>query len=488
MNGVGAITGTTVALNGSRLSPGNSPGQITVDDLILSNGSTTDMEIETTTTAGVNYDQIVINNSITVEDGAMLNIIKYGNGVELEEGEKAKIFDFTPGKISGYFSNVTSTYTNNLILNLATGEVVGLGGHTISGFENSVALNSNISKLVSALKVNETDGVAQYYGGEFVSRLASNQGNVAEIKKIYERFSPEAYTGLLEQVKFDMLNVSPEAPTNLDNIKSGLTLSMNKSVYNVDRSDDYVPYEINDNSINITYTEKVNDGILMTSFTAIDGAVKNDTLNSSTKEYALSLATVQPLMQEGLTFRAHASYIQGNIDVSRTTYNSQSTVKGIDSYGIMGGIGMGAENKVGANTFVSSLDVIGYQSHIDKFQESNTNFLDSLDVMKQKEQGIVSKAKIEMTSNVTDALDISINVKYNKFFNSKNNNVSAKLINESSLFTVENEGIGNDIIGSGISLDYKIAENLSTKLNAEISGNKELTQNKNFDLKVNYYF
>ena len=66
LNGIGTITGTTVAMSGSHLSPGNSPGHITVDDLVLSSGSTTRMEIETTATAGVTYDQFIVNNNFSI--------------------------------------------------------------------------------------------------------------------------------------------------------------------------------------------------------------------------------------------------------------------------------------------------------------------------------------------------------------------------------------------------------------------------------------
>ncbi len=487
LNGIGTITGTTVAMSGSHLSPGNSPGHITVDDLVLSSGSTTRMEIETTATAGVTYDQFIVNNNLTIESGAILDVVKYGSGAELAQGEKAKIFSFTPGNISGYFTNVTSTYNNNVILNLQTGEVVGLGGTTISNFENSVSLNSNIAKVLSDIKVNETNGVAQYYGGAFASRLVSNQSNATEVQKIYERFSPESYIGLSEQITFNLANATSNLPTNVNNVQTGFSIAMDRNTYETDTNKEYVSYSMDNNKVAIDYQNSFGNGIVIGTFNAIDGTLKNNMLNANTKQYGLTLATVQPLTSE-LTFRAQLSYLEGISNLSRTTYDSKSTAINVGSYGVMGGFGLGYEKQFSIFTFINSLDVMAYESKVDKFTEINSNKLDALNVYAQNKKGAISKLKLEAVAKVSDYFNISGNVKYNKFYNSEKSEISASVAVEDQTFSVLNKGFGNDIVGVGAVIDYKASENLTTGINVETSGDKGLSHNYDIGFKIKYLF
>ena len=488
LNGIGSITGTTTAYSGSYLKPGNSPGSITFDNLVLDNNSTTQMEIETTQTAGTTFDQIIVNNALTIKNGAKLDLVKYGAGAELAQGEKAKIFNFTPGKISGYFTDVTSTYANNTILNLQTGEVVGLGGTTIAQFENGVTSNENQKKILADLKVNETNGVAQYYGGQIASRLASNQGNSAEIQKIFETFSPEVYSSLLEQNKFALLSSTSKLPTNLENTKTGLSISMDRNTYETDKNSNYMSYNMDSDEIKIDHTGKLYEGFIITSVNAINGDINSTYTEGSTQNYGINVATVQPLGSENLTFRAQASYIKGDSDVSRKTYDSTSYANNIDSSGLIAGLGLGYDKKFEKFNLATTLDVLYYKSQVDGFTEKNANVFDALNVLKQDENGVVSKLKVKATKDLSENLSVSGKVEYNKFFDSDKNKISSNVALENTLMNVENPGIGDDIIGLGIGLDYKVNKEWSAEFNAGISGDKDLTQNNNVGVQIKYAF
>ncbi|MBP9601448.1 MAG: hypothetical protein KBE41_08090 [Lutibacter sp.] len=488
LNGIGSISGTTTAHNGSYLKPGNSPGSITFMDLILAGGSTSEMEIETSATAGVTFDQITVNNNFTIDNEAKLNLLKYGAGTELAQGEKVKIFNFTPGNIKGFFGDVTSTYNNDVILNLQTGEVVGLGGTTISQFENSVASNSNQINILNDLKMNETNGVAQYYGGELASRLASNQGNAVETKKIFETFSPEAYSSLLEQNKFNLINSTSKLPTDLENTKTGLSISMDRNTYETKEDVNSIGYNIEGNEIKIDHTGKFYEGFIVTSINAIDGEIDSKYMSATTKNYGINIAMVQPLGSENLTFRSQASYMKGDTDLSRETYDSKSYANSISSSGIMAGLGLGYDKKFENVKLATTLDVLYYKSNVDGFTESNANVLDALTVQEQDESGLVSKAKVKVTKDLTENLSISGKAEYTKFFNSDKNKVSANVTLEDTLFSVENEGLGKDIIGLGVGVDYKVNKEWSAEFNAGISGDKDLTQNNNIGFQLKYAF
>lgn len=72
LGGSGSVLGL-VTVAGGTLSPGNSPGTLSVDSLLLSSTSTTLMEI-TGLTAGTQYDQIVLAGSLTYGGTLQLNL------------------------------------------------------------------------------------------------------------------------------------------------------------------------------------------------------------------------------------------------------------------------------------------------------------------------------------------------------------------------------------------------------------------------------
>jgi fibronectin-binding autotransporter adhesin len=66
LGGSGIINGNVTVNSGGIIAPGNSPGILTVNSLTLNPGSTTRMEINGLT-AGTQYDQIVVNNTATLD-------------------------------------------------------------------------------------------------------------------------------------------------------------------------------------------------------------------------------------------------------------------------------------------------------------------------------------------------------------------------------------------------------------------------------------
>ncbi|MGQ3050358.1 MAG: DUF4347 domain-containing protein [Roseateles sp.] len=73
LGGSGSISGNTTVNNGGTLAPGNSPGTLTVNgNLTMAAGSTLAVEINGTT-AGTQYDQVVVNGAVDVS-GATLAV------------------------------------------------------------------------------------------------------------------------------------------------------------------------------------------------------------------------------------------------------------------------------------------------------------------------------------------------------------------------------------------------------------------------------
>jgi len=103
--GGSGTTGGAVTVNGI-LSPGNSPGVLTVASVALNASSTSLFEVNGTT-RGTQYDGLDITGVNGVAYGGALSL-SFGNGSSLADNTTFDLFSFT-GTPSGNFSSVTST-------------------------------------------------------------------------------------------------------------------------------------------------------------------------------------------------------------------------------------------------------------------------------------------------------------------------------------------------------------------------------------------
>ena len=114
LGGNGTIGGAVTVNSGGFLSPGNSPGLLTMGSLVLNSGSTTTFEINGIAVRGTNYDAI----DITAGSGLTLNgtfTINFTNGTALDNTTNINLFGYT-GTHTGDFASMTSTgfYTSGV--------------------------------------------------------------------------------------------------------------------------------------------------------------------------------------------------------------------------------------------------------------------------------------------------------------------------------------------------------------------------------------
>ena len=104
LGGHGSLGSVTVS-SGGILSPGNSPGQLTVSTLLLNSGSTTHMEIGGTN-LGTDYDNVTITSTNGLTYDGLLEVVSYG-GYDLTQAGSYNLFTLNSGTPSGDFSSVT---------------------------------------------------------------------------------------------------------------------------------------------------------------------------------------------------------------------------------------------------------------------------------------------------------------------------------------------------------------------------------------------
>jgi len=115
LNGTGTINGALTIKTNGELAPGNSPGMTTVSgSLTVESGAKISMQIEGTTTAGTDYDQIVVTGAsslVTLNAGSILSLT-IADGV-FTSGSLTLIENLSDNLIVGTFGSVIiggSTY------------------------------------------------------------------------------------------------------------------------------------------------------------------------------------------------------------------------------------------------------------------------------------------------------------------------------------------------------------------------------------------
>jgi fibronectin-binding autotransporter adhesin len=208
LKGTGMLSAATRVHDGGRLSPGASPGHLHFADLTLASGSTTTMEL---------YEGV--DDQFTVNAGGKLRIegtsaLELASSYTLPKAEITRIFNFDTGAVQGFFGSAASapseevpatTPSNQLVLNLATGSVVGLGNNTL-GQLKALPINDNQHNMLTGMLVNEAGGVAQFYGGRFIENLTTTWAANGNLDAVFERASPEVYAGLGTMAQSAALN------------------------------------------------------------------------------------------------------------------------------------------------------------------------------------------------------------------------------------------------------------------------------------------
>jgi fibronectin-binding autotransporter adhesin len=145
LGGGGTINSLVTALSGGTISPGNSPGLLTVGLLDLQAGSTTLMEIiglgGAAGTAGIDYDKLLVTAAGGLDYGGALNL-NFLNLSDFADGTTFDLFGSTGAPIGSFasvFTSGTGIYAGLTLTN------DGLGVWTSTPLLNSQVLTFNQS-------------------------------------------------------------------------------------------------------------------------------------------------------------------------------------------------------------------------------------------------------------------------------------------------------------------------------------------------------
>ena len=472
--GSGSFTGNLTG-NGTT-SPGNSPGILTVAGNYVENGML-NIEVWGLGGAGVaatGHDQVAVGGSTILNSAtSTLNLVKTGGTFEPAKGDKFTIIQGAPGSISGSFATFTSGFTNDMILNRSTGQLVGTGLLTASTGSNILnalpGASANLQSMVQALTV----GDHQYAGGDLLALLLSPGLTAADIAVISNLASPEAYAGLTDYAgratqnyADSAVNMAPLAQTDKYAIFAGYTDLNAGSSSSVNQAD----YDIKSRGAVTGLRLAIKPGLSAGLFVGTDsGSVDSTYTRGSTK------GNVYGFFGQYLAGENNKLSITGSISLANYTSEGTRVTAGTG----IATPGLSRFKDVGSSANVTSLTLryraweqpsyviqpeikLSYaDTQVNGFTETNTNTMQALAIARQDTSSFTTEAAVNARFQVNPRFNLDGRLGFSQTSGDASRAVTANVVGETSLFSVRAPGMGNSALNFAMGASYNVTEKLT---------------------------
>lgn len=489
LKGTGMIAARTIVQNGGQLSPGASPGHLLFDDLTLASGSTTTMELYGAT----------VDDMITVNEGGKLTIEGTADLVidadyQPPLGEVTRIFTFDTGAITGLFENVSPAAgaTDRVVLNLATGSVVGLGARTLPQLE-ALAITPNERAMYDGLLVNDDGGIAQFYGGRFVENLTAAWDADGDTSAVFDKASPEVYAGLSASAEAAAMNSASDWVGGFVG-KDGVTGSFfdaSRSQYTADDSGlGYKSFGVQSTNTNVGLNVSSSDLTFLFSLGVASTKLESDYLNGTGEgivmgagfvgEIANSTETVWTagLRQAILSIDGQRAANNGlvsfsNVDASATQFNlgvEHNGSNGQVDYGLRGSLELGSSK---SNAFSET---------------AGLNTFDAMAVDGVKNRYVRFNLGTKLASEITDGTSVVGSFDLSAPLSSSLVGVGASYDDGQGKFGVNSRGLDGVSFAATIGVDHETSEQgmISARIGAENTWNGDTALSASFSARVNF--
>jgi hypothetical protein len=435
---------------------------------------------------------------LTLKPGSTLAIQKSqpASAFNFALGQQIKLFSFAPGSVTGMFGAATlsNDFTNrNVIYNIATGSVIGLGSYTPAQFQTAVVSSDNEAAMMSAVLVNTAGGVNQYYGGNLMGYLAAAQASSTPgaVDAAFARWSPEAYAGIVDQMKQSVLdNLTDQS--SYDQLKAGTTYvigNVGRSGLDGAHEAGYAQNTFRDTSANIGFAHQFAGAEVSLAY----GHTTGSYYGANTQGTVLGSQAIAGLsvpLGMGQKLRATAQIVYGDFTSHgmRGTNGGEAVFNGVKSTTTAYGFGL-AYHQAGVTHFDIAAQVIGMDQKLNGFAETaaTTNGASALDLMQVGEthhQAWVGQMTAKLGTNLTKGLTGYVDVTYDHELGRQLTSINGNVAVESVSFTVNNPGLSRDraLAGAGIKLDVTP----TLQFNLDAKGGTDAAYNFNGGLRLSF--
>ena len=364
---------------------------------------------------------------------------------------------------------------------MPTGSVIALGNYTPAQFQAAVSQTPNEAALINALQVSTAGGVPQYYGGSLLTSVtnALATGTSGAVNAAFERFSPEAYTGVMDQIKQSVLDNQLDL-SSYDTLKDGLTYAIgniNRNGMDGANVSGYAKNVFRDTAMQAGLAHQFSVAEVTLAFGHTDGSFHGNYLHA-TEVGSQALLGVSVPIGFGQKLRAIGQLTYGgyNSHGDRAAATGNTFFGGLNSHAFSYTVGL-AYRSVGAVQIDLSAKAIGLNGHVEGFAESagtgtSANALDLLTIAPINHQAWVGRFSAALGTSLARNLTGYVDVTYDRELGREYTAVTANVSAEAVRYTVENPGFGRNRALAGVGLKYDITPALRLHLDAKAGTNK----------------
>jgi hypothetical protein len=497
LTGNGTVSGTVQVGGNSAgyLNPGNSPGIITVGSITYDNLGSAGMQIDGTAGAGQagGNDLLVVNNTITLKPGSTLAITKsYDHVFDLALGQQIQLFSFAPGAVSGYFGTATTAgFTKNMIFNVDTGSVIGIGSQTPAQFQAALSSTPNRAALMNALLLNTAGGVSQYAGGNLLGYVttAMASGTTGAMDTAFARWSPEGYAGITDQMKQSMLDNLTDL-SSYDTLTAGRTYAIGNITNGYLKGASVTGYARNsfrDTAFNVGVAHQFKQMEISVNYGHTNGNIAGDYLQGTVLgNQVIGGASVPVAMGEKLRVIGHLAYGDYTSHGTRATNSGTAAFNGVDGHTMAYGFGL-AYHQVGKTQIDIAAEAIGMDQVLHGFGETATatgsaNPVDLMKVSDTRHNAWVGKLDAKLGTNLAQNVVGYVAMSYEHEMGARMTTINARLAVDSTTWSVNNPGLSRDRVMGGIG--FKLNLSSAIQLNLDAKGGTDTAYNVGGGLRL----
>jgi len=454
MTGNGTVNGLTQVSSTGLLAPGNSPGVITFDNLELLAGSSTLLEVGLDgSEPGINHDQIIAN-SLLIDNGAVLSI---ENLLEPESGfllnQRVRLFNVLPGQTSGTFGTINSEF-ENVALNLATGELVGLGAAGIDGLR-ALAGTANQQSLIVSIEDDSSADASQFYGGRLVTDLLDAVQAGTSTARVFELSSPEAYRGAAEYSVFAMDQLGVEPKRLVLEGERATSVSLVDETRDSQTRADLVDYDVSNKGMMIQNDLGTYGGIASVSAYIGTGDVESRDLTADVTDFGLAGGFTQSFSAiKGLQGTMNVGFMRSSFDSERATTAGTSDAS-FDVMGSFAGAGLSYTSEYGAVTTQFAFDAVYKDVEVDQATETNSSdVLNALQIDEQNQHGTESMLSVGLGWSASSRLRLGARLAFVSSDMQGTADLASRVASELTNVTTRSQGLDRSYGLFSISAEY----------------------------------
>lgn len=294
------------------------------------------------------------------------------------------------------------------------------------------------------------------------------------VKDVFDRWSPEAYAGITDQMKFATLDNLPELG-GYEKLVPGRTYatgSFNRNGIKGAMVVGYTQSNFRDDAFNAGIAHQFGFGQVSVSYGHSDGNFYGTNLSARTLGNQGSAGISVPVaLDQALRIMGRVTYGGYTSKGTRGTNSGAASFAGVHSDVVAYGGGVEYLKQHGAVNVDTSAELIGMHETVDGFSEGGDSKtgsaaeLDRMTVGRIRRNALIGRLAATVGYAVTPKVQLYAKGTLDHEFGNRMTDINARLSTEQTGFTVENTGLARDRFSGGGGVRVDLTQRL--QINAE---------------------